>query len=446
MATPTQGIEFFHCPESYPQLRHWGSRWAGVGAQDGRMSGDAARSWGSGDAGLVPARENGYSAGPEEGAGARTVTLVSAHVGVQEQVARVVVAAGLQLHTVSELQDVRAEVGGGSGGPVVLVGADVAVAGWGAAGRSASGWSGEGWPGSGWSGARRQWRDGVVVIAVGVAEHMSELWPVGEALQAYHVVLMPDGARWLLELLTSAQTQREGRGVGVMGASGGVGASVLACALGLELAARGSDAVVIDGDPIGGSIEAILGTEDRRGAGWADLQQVEGELAPGALREALPRVGGMGYLGWGALPESASGDRISASRGSMPAVMDAARQSAEICVIDIGRWAVAEWSLLPWCDEVLLAVRPDVAGLVAARNTIAYLSPLPVRLVLTGRMPDGFSERDLEHEFGCQVAGLFVRSRRVGRAAGSGRLVAEMRSRLLRRGLGRIVEGLGVER
>lgn len=420
------------------------------------MNGDAARPWGSGDAGFGAARENGLSAGPEAGVGARAVTLVSAHVGVQEQVARVVVAAGLQLHTVAELQDVSAEVGGGSGGPVVLVGADVGVAEGAATGRSASGWSGADWPGAGWSGAdwpgagwsgaRRQWRDGVVVIAVGVAEHMSELWPVGEALQADHVVLMPDGARWLLELLTGAQTQREGRGVGVMGASGGVGASVLVCALGLELAARGSDAVVIDGDPIGGSIEAILGTEDRRGAGWADLQQVEGELAPGALREALPRVGGMGYLGWGALPDSASGDRISASRGSMPAVMDAARQSAEICVIDIGRWAVAEWSLLPWCDEVLLAVRPDVAGLVAARNTIAYLSPLPVRLVLTGRMPDGFSERDLEHEFGCEVAGLFVRSRRVGRAAGSGRLVAEMRSRLLRRGLGRIVEGLGVER
>lgn len=76
--------------------------------------------------------------------------------------------------------------------------------------------------------------------------------------------------------------------IAVVGASGGLGASTLALAVGRRLAATGPPSVVIDLDLDRGGLEVTAGVEHLAGRRWDDLTQVRGRLPPGALLPVLP--------------------------------------------------------------------------------------------------------------------------------------------------------------
>ena len=73
--------------------------------------------------------------------------------------------------------------------------------------------------------------------------------------------------------------------VGVLGGSGGVGASTFAAAL----ATSAGRSVLVDTDPVGGGIDVLLGIEAVPGARWSGLQVDGGRLDPHLLDEGLPR-------------------------------------------------------------------------------------------------------------------------------------------------------------
>ena len=65
---------------------------------------------------------------------------------------------------------------------------------------------------------------------------------------------------WSDRLADSVEGNHEpARTIGVIGASGGVGASTFAAALGLAAARRGHDALLIDLDTSGGGVELVVG-------------------------------------------------------------------------------------------------------------------------------------------------------------------------------------------
>ena len=82
--------------------------------------------------------------------------------------------------------------------------------------------------------------------------------------------------------------------------------------------AAGLRAVLVDGDPLGGGIDLVLGGEDVPGVRWPDLAGARGRVPPADLAAALPEVDALHVLSWDrsdVLDVGADGDGVGPARG-----------------------------------------------------------------------------------------------------------------------------------
>lgn len=209
------------------------------------------------------------------------------------------------------------------------------------------------------------------------AVHVAGWGPAGEeefrgalAIGAEHVVELPDGAPWLTALLTDVgdelgQLGHRGFTLGVVGGSGGAGATTLACAIGQAAAAVGP-AAVLDLDPLGPGVDRVLGMEEQPGVRWPDLTHSTGRLGSRSLREALPRRGDLGALSWG----RGGGRRPSPpDPGVLREVLSAAARGHQTTVLDLPRSEAAA-EAMGRCDEVLVVVTPSITGIASAARLV----------------------------------------------------------------------------
>ncbi len=253
--------------------------------------------------------------------------------------------------------DAVAGLAGWAGAPLVLVGADVAAE---------------------LAALRPARRDGVHVVAWG--GFPAELMATALTLGAENVAELPQSGEWVVEQLTDLGDgrPRRARTLGVLGGSGGAGATVLAAALG-QVAAHAGPAVVLDADPLGPGLDRVLGMEDRTGVRWDELCQTTGRLGAAAFRESLPRRDGLGVLTWYA------GRRGVLQPFAVREVLSAAQRGHDTVVVDLPRWRdpLLE-EVVARCDQVLVVARPTVAGLAAASRVAVGLPSGRTGLVLRG--------------------------------------------------------------
>jgi hypothetical protein len=164
--------------------------------------------------------------------------------------------------------------------------------------------------------------------------------------------------------------------VGVVGGSGGVGASSFAAALAVQ-----AGAVLVDVDVSGGGADVLLGVELVPGARWSGLRLAGGRLDPAALLAGLPRWGPSSVLA-ADVPEidpEAVLQVVDVAAGVGPVVLDLPRVGGPERAAGLLR-----------CDLVLVLVRNDVTGLVAAHAVLSALPELPVGAVVRrGAIPAG---------------------------------------------------------
>ncbi len=215
------------------------------------------------------------------------------------------------------------------------------------------------------------------------------------ALGAGSVVDLPEASAWLADALADAgERSSPGRVVGVVGGTGGAGATTLACALAQWYAVRGP-ALLIDTDPLGPGVDRLLGMEDRPGVRWESLVETSGRLGARALRESVPREGGLGVLTWSAARRRL--DVPSARR-----ILEAAVRGYDLVVIDLARQgggALAE--LADRCDDLLVVTPTTVPGLAATARLVADVGR-EGRAGLVVR-PGGLSDADAERVTGLPV-------------------------------------------
>ncbi|MEP7019019.1 MAG: hypothetical protein ABI808_00095 [Pseudonocardiales bacterium] len=161
----------------------------------------------------------------------------------------------------------------------------------------------------------------------------------------------------------------DGPVLGVVGGSGGVGASTFAAVL----ASVTGRAMLIDLDVMGGGIDVLLGIEGVPGARWSGLRVGGGRLDPGLLADGLPR--------WGLVPVLAA-DSSPDSADAVAQVLAAAAARGPV-VIDLGRGQSAQRdAALARCVLVVLLAVAQVRGLISARAVAASLSGVAAGLVL----------------------------------------------------------------
>ncbi len=282
--------------------------------------------------------------------------LVTADEPLLDELLRLSAAAG---STPEVAHDVQAALRGWLKAPLVLVGVDLADA---------------------LARAAPERRDAVFVVLT--APSPDRVFQTALALGAESVAELPRSEGWLVERLTDVVDTGPARGltVGVVGGSGGSGATTFACALG-QVAARSGPAVVVDADPLGPGLDRVLGLDLVDGVRWDALGHATGRLSARALRESLPRREGVAALTWyaGRQPR-----RLQAF--AVREALSAARRGHDTVVVDLPRATdpLTE-EIVARCDQVLVTVAPSVPGLAAAvRMCGRFADPGALGLVVRG--------------------------------------------------------------
>jgi secretion/DNA translocation related CpaE-like protein len=307
----------------------------------------------------------------------RRPLLVTADPDLLDDLLRLTAAAGVEPEVAADPVSARR---GWAAAPLVLVGDDLTAE------VAASG------P------ARRP-----AVVVVGTDLDDAGVWRRALAVGAEHVVLLPDGQRWLVDRLAeAAEGAARGAVACVLGGRGGAGATTLAVALALAGQRRGLGVVLVDADPLGGGIDLVLGAEDAAGLRWPDLAGTSGRVSPGALRSALPSPEGLTVLSWD------RGDLPAVPVAAMTAVLDSAPRGADLVVVDLPRHldAAAETALAR-SDVGYLVVPAEVRATAAAARVAAAaaLSAADLRVVVRGPAPTGLPAQAVAAALGLPLAG-----------------------------------------
>ncbi|MGO1511016.1 Septum site-determining protein MinD [Actinomycetales bacterium JB111] len=184
---------------------------------------------------------------------------------------------------------------------------------------------------------------------------------------------VPDDEERLLDLILAALPARAVR-VGVVGAHGGAGATILAVSLAQVPVRAGVPVTLVDLDPVGGTIEVIVGVERDPGTRWADVRRQDGSLLPERLVTSLPAFEHVRLLG-GDLRGGASEDDPVVARA-----VRAASQASDVVVVDLPRSALAPRGdgpgILGDLDHLVVVAAATLRGGAAASAAARRLDEL----------------------------------------------------------------------
>ncbi|MFF5127703.1 septum site-determining protein Ssd [Streptomyces syringium] len=245
-------------------------------------------------------------------------------------------------------------------------------------------------------------REGVVLV--GRDQDDPGVWQRAVGIGARNVVLLPDGESWLVDRIADAVegVGRPALTVGVIGGRGGAGASTLACALAVGAARAGRRTMLIDGDPLGGGLDVLLGGEKAEGLRWPAFADSRGRVAGRALEEALPELHSLRVLSWD------RGDCLAVSSDAMRAVLAAARRRGGAVVVDLPRRLDdAAVEALEQMDVGLLVVPAELRAVAAAHRVASLVGMVlsDLRLVTRAHAGSGLRGEEISNLLGLPLAG-----------------------------------------
>ncbi|MFD9957933.1 septum site-determining protein Ssd [Amycolatopsis sp. NPDC058986] len=237
-------------------------------------------------------------------------------------------------------------------------------------------------------------RGGVVLICKGAPE--GDAWRHAYNSGADRIIALPDEESALAEAFADVldgPAERAGRLIGVIGGSGGAGASVLAGAIALAADEDPGGALLIDCDPLGGGVDLLLGLEKTEGRRWPEVQ-LTGRVSLPALLGDLPQHRHDG----GGLPVLSCGrDGPGPSAEALAAVLAAGRRAGRTVVCDLPRgFGEEEAVVVADADLVVLAVPVEARACMAAKQVMRRLTAYTDRIgiVACGRSPVGFTPQE----------------------------------------------------
>lgn len=194
---------------------------------------------------------------------------------------------------------------------------------------------------------------------------------LGQQRGAYDV---PHQSGQLLRAIGALRTPKErGRVIGVVGASGGVGASTFAAAC----TRAAAPSTLVDGHAHSGGLDLLLGIEEEIGARWGEIAIGEGAVAREDVRRALPATAdGVAVM---TCSREVSGAGLGAGVDELEALVEVLGTGG-VTVVD------APCAQLPArCDVVAILVAPQVRAVSAAAQLVAECERAGLRHVLVVR-------------------------------------------------------------
>lgn len=206
-------------------------------------------------------------------------------------------------------------------------------------------------------------RAGVFVIGLEAARAAACAWsmPLGAA-----VLLLPESSRWLSSVIAGAVTAAADPVVvvGVLGGSGGVGTSTMACGLAMSAVRAKRRTALVDVDVTGGGLDLLLGAEELPGWRWSRLRTARGQI--GDLRGQVPAIDGVDIVAM-----SRTGD-TEVGRDAVSAVVSSLARTHEVVVLDLGRGhGAGGLEAVRLADRLVVICGQDVRAVASARATLA---------------------------------------------------------------------------
>jgi len=156
--------------------------------------------------------------------------------------------------------------------------------------------------------------------------------------------------------------------IGVVGGSGGVGASVLTAAIAVRAAQAGLRPVCVDGHQFGGGLDVTLGIEQERGVRWPDLAGARGRIDGPELLRRLPSVDGVQVLSFDRARDVPLVAEI------VPEVLRALSGAADLVVVDLPRPDHEMFvALAPMVDALVLLAGSGIRDLAGASAIAEHL-------------------------------------------------------------------------
>ncbi|MGG5174858.1 septum site-determining protein Ssd [Pseudarthrobacter sp. J1763] len=273
-------------------------------------------------------------------------------------------------------------------------------------------------------------------LLIGETADGTDLWDQAAHLGAERVVILPEGISWLAEFMGRQNTDAGTAHVlGLIGASGGVGATTAACWLAHLGADAGIRTLLVDGDPQGGGLELALAAEDAAGLRWPDFATVRGSIGEDQLASSLPTVGGFAFLSWPGSKHAVG----AVDAASLSGVLDAARRTFELVIIDIGRSAEQVTNFAWDCDRILFLAPPQLKAAISASRMLHELPPVPTSLVFRGRPGNGLDGSVVAAAIGVPFECALPNIRGTASCAEDGRLLEVARRRAVRKFASRVL-------
>ena len=253
-------------------------------------------------------------------------------------------------------------------------------------------------------------RAGVFVVARPGSPHP---WDQAVALGAEDVLDTAGRDRALAALTAAVDGGGDAAVVAVVGGVGGAGASCFAATLAVEAGRRGLRVLLVDGDPLGGGLDVLLGIEGVDGLRWPAAVARSGPrssqraVTARSLTEALPQTGNVWVLTSGAdTPDGV---------GPASGLIAAARRGFDVVVCDVERHLDALGAeLLAHALLTVVVVPEDVRSLAASRGVVQRLGTHSVSLaVVTARRRPGLARQTIEEALGLPVLARLRHDRRL---------------------------------
>jgi secretion/DNA translocation related CpaE-like protein len=275
-------------------------------------------------------------------------------------------------------------------------------------------------------------RAGVFVVS---RPGRSQPWDQAVAIGAEDILDTTGRDRALAALTAAVDGGGEACVVAVVGGVGGAGASCLAATLAVDAGQRGLRVLLVDGDPLGGGLDVLLGIEGVEGLRWPGASSQGRAVTARSLTDALPQVGNVWVLASGA----DAGDELAPAAG----LLAAARRGFDLVVCDVERHLDALGSeLLALALLTVVVVPEDVRSLAASRALVQRLRAQSSSLaVVTAHRRPGLARQTIEDALGVPVLAQMRHDRRLQDALDHG--VGPGGSSALRRAARPVLELVG---
>ncbi len=248
------------------------------------------------------------------------------------------------------------------------------------------------------------------VIAVAPRDASDVDWQSCILLGVAATVRLGESDDRLVELLAESRSTGPGGGhlVSVVGACGGVGASVFAAALAAVADAADRRVLLLDLDRWGPGQDVILGIEGRPGLHWGNLAAASGRLSSDALHEALPTAM-VGNRRISVLCHDRGGSE-DIGPGVVDVIVRAGRRAGDLIVADLPRFvgsdrAAAVDEVLAASDLVVMVATADLRSCFGGLRMAHRLAECGIepRMVVRGPSPAGVGADDLARATGLEV-------------------------------------------